>query len=113
MEIRPEQTVRARRLGCSGRSSSWLAHRILRLLQQVVTTAAAAGRNDALLGPSNLRLSPLFRHADDHGVGLDELEHLVLALRREFQKAGRLRTPEEFGPYYHLVTGDGDVAAAR
>jgi ATP-dependent 26S proteasome regulatory subunit len=41
------------------------------------------------------------------------MERIVMAIKREFQKLGRLRTEAEFGPYYDLVKGDDDVAPAR
>ncbi|MFW6599994.1 ATP-binding protein [Propionibacteriaceae bacterium Y2011] len=34
------------------------------------------------------------------------MEHLVLAMKRELQKAGRLQTEADFGPYYHLITDE-------
>jgi hypothetical protein len=40
------------------------------------------------------------------------MEHLALALKREFQKLGRLRTETEFDRYYELVSRDDDVAPA-
>ncbi len=59
----------------------------------------------------NAALGAAFMAAADGQV--ITMEHLALALKREFQKAGRLRTPEEFGRYYDLVTGDGDAEPAR
>ena len=38
---------------------------------------------------------------------------LVLALKREFQKLGRLRTEAEFERYFDLVNRDDDAAPAR
>jgi hypothetical protein len=40
------------------------------------------------------------------------MEHVVLSLRREFQKLGRLRTEAEFGPWFPLVAQDGGRRAA-
>jgi len=40
------------------------------------------------------------------------METVVLALKREFQKLGRLRTEVDFGPYFSLVDGDHDVPPA-
>ncbi len=41
------------------------------------------------------------------------MRHVVLALEREFQKLGRLRTEKEFAHYFDLVKRDADVASAR
>lgn len=41
------------------------------------------------------------------------MEHLALALKREFQKLGRLRTEAEFEHYYELVNRDDDAEPAR
>jgi hypothetical protein len=41
------------------------------------------------------------------------MEHVALALKREFQKLGRLRTEAEFDRYFDLVNRDEDVASAR
>jgi hypothetical protein len=49
----------------------------------------------------------------DAGGGGITMQAVVLALKREFQKLGRLRTEVEFGPYFALVDGDGDVPPAR
>lgn len=40
------------------------------------------------------------------------MERIVLALKREFQKLGRLCTESEFDRYFHLVNGDGDAEPA-
>jgi len=40
------------------------------------------------------------------------MEDVILGLKREFQKAGKLRTPAEFDKYYYLVADD-DAAPAR
>ncbi|NUR32018.1 MAG: ATP-binding protein, partial [Catenulispora sp.] len=45
--------------------------------------------------------------------GTVTMETVVLALKREFQKLGRLRTEVDFGRYFPLVEGDGDVPPAR
>jgi AAA+ superfamily predicted ATPase len=37
------------------------------------------------------------------------MERVALALKREFQKLGRLRTESEFDRYFDLVNGDGDA----
>jgi len=41
------------------------------------------------------------------------MRHVVLSLKREFQKLGRLRTEKEFERYFDLVNRDADVASAR
>jgi hypothetical protein len=41
------------------------------------------------------------------------MSHVVLALKREFQKLGRLRTEAEFDRYFDLVNRDADAAPAR
>jgi hypothetical protein len=41
------------------------------------------------------------------------MRHVVLALKREFQKLGRLRTEVEFERYFDLVNRDADAAPAR
>jgi SpoVK/Ycf46/Vps4 family AAA+-type ATPase len=41
------------------------------------------------------------------------MPHVVLALKREFQKLGRLRTEAEFDRYFDLVNRDADAAPAR
>jgi hypothetical protein len=40
------------------------------------------------------------------------MEHVVLGMKREFQKLGRLRTEREFDRYLDLVTGDRHAAPA-
>jgi hypothetical protein len=40
------------------------------------------------------------------------MERIALALKREFQKLGRLRTESEFDRYFDLVNGDGDAEPA-
>ncbi|TCO55219.1 ATP-binding protein [Actinocrispum wychmicini] len=40
------------------------------------------------------------------------MERVALALKREFQKLGRLRTESEFDRYFDLVNGDGDAEPA-
>ena len=58
----------------------------------------------------NASLAAAFLAADDGQV--ITMEHLALALKREFQKLGRLRTETEFDRYYELVSRDDDVASA-
>jgi hypothetical protein len=41
------------------------------------------------------------------------MAHVVLSLKREFQKLGRLRTESEFDRYFDLVNRDADAAPAR
>jgi SpoVK/Ycf46/Vps4 family AAA+-type ATPase len=41
------------------------------------------------------------------------MRHVVLSLKREFQKLGRLRTEKEFERYFDLVNRDADAASAR
>ena len=59
----------------------------------------------------NAALGAAFLAAADDGKVT--MERVVLAIKREFQKLGRLRTEAEFGPYYNLVKGDDDAAPAR
>ena len=59
----------------------------------------------------NATLGAAFLAADDGQV--ITMEHLALALKREFQKLGRLRTEAEFERYYELVNRDDDVEPAR
>jgi AAA+ superfamily predicted ATPase len=59
----------------------------------------------------NAALSAAFLAAEE-GVPIG-MRHVVLALKREFQKLGRLRTEAEFDRYYHLVNRDADAAPAR
>ena len=49
----------------------------------------------------NIALTAAFLAADEGGTV--EMEHVVRAARREFQKTGRLIDPEEFGEYRELV----------
>jgi hypothetical protein len=56
-------------------------------------------------------LGAAFRAAGD-GTPIG-MEHVVLALRREFQKLGRLRTEAEFGRYFPLVAGGPGAAPSR
>ncbi len=37
------------------------------------------------------------------------MRHVVLSMKREFQKLGRLRTEVEFDRYFDLVSQDADV----
>ena len=59
----------------------------------------------------NAALGAAFLAAEAGGKVTMEL--IALALKREFQKLGRLRTEVEFGRYFDLVKGDGDAAPAR
>ncbi|GAB2681675.1 ATP-binding protein [Thalassiella azotivora] len=56
-------------------------------------------------------LGAAFRAADE-GTAID-MEHVALALGREYQKLGRLRTKEEFGRWFPLVAGGPGAAPAR
>jgi hypothetical protein len=58
----------------------------------------------------NAALGAGFLAADQDGVV--SMERVVLALKREFQKLGRLRTETEFDKYFDLVNGDGDAQPA-
>lgn len=49
----------------------------------------------------NVALSAAFRAADNGGV--INMEHLILSMRREYQKMGRVCERSEFGDYYNLV----------
>jgi SpoVK/Ycf46/Vps4 family AAA+-type ATPase len=55
----------------------------------------------------NAAVSAAFLAADDGQV--ITMEHVALALKREFQKLGRLRTEAEFDRYYELVNRDDDA----
>jgi SpoVK/Ycf46/Vps4 family AAA+-type ATPase len=59
----------------------------------------------------NAALTAAFLGAEEGDV--ISMEHIAIALKREFQKLGRLRTEIEFDRYYELVNRDDDVAAAR
>jgi hypothetical protein len=59
----------------------------------------------------NAALAAAFRAADEGG-GIT-MERVAFALKREFQKLGRLRTETEFERYFDLVNGVDDVAPAR
>ena len=59
----------------------------------------------------NASLAAAFRAADDGQV--ITMEHVAMALKREFQKLGRLRTEAEFERYYDLVNRDDDAEPAR
>ena len=59
----------------------------------------------------NAALGAAFRAADEGGPVT--MERVAFALKREFQKLGRLRTESEFERYYGLVNGVDDVAPAR
>ena len=59
----------------------------------------------------NATLGAAFLAADDGQV--ITMEHVAMALKREFQKLGRLRTEAEFERYYDLVNRDDDAEPAR
>ncbi|WP_228562170.1 AAA family ATPase [Catenulispora rubra] len=59
----------------------------------------------------NAALAAAFLAAETAG-GRITMETVVLALKREFQKLGRLRTEVDFGPYFSLVDGDHDVPSS-
>jgi SpoVK/Ycf46/Vps4 family AAA+-type ATPase len=59
----------------------------------------------------NAALGAAFLAAED-GSAIS-MRHVVLAVKREFQKLGRLRTEVEFERYFDLVNRDADVAPAR
>ncbi|MCW5954134.1 MAG: ATP-binding protein, partial [Propionibacteriaceae bacterium] len=69
-------------------------------------------RNFAISGGTirNAALAAAFLAATD--ARPITMEDVVIGLKREFQKAGKLRTPAEFDKYYHLVADD-DAAPAR
>jgi SpoVK/Ycf46/Vps4 family AAA+-type ATPase len=58
----------------------------------------------------NAALGAAFLAADE-GASIG-MRHVVLALKREFQKLGRLRTEAEFARYFELVNGDAYAAPA-
>jgi SpoVK/Ycf46/Vps4 family AAA+-type ATPase len=58
----------------------------------------------------NAALGAGFLAADQNGRVT--MERVALALKREFQKLGRLRTESEFDRYFDLVNGDGDAELA-
>ena len=55
----------------------------------------------------NAALGAAFLAADDGQI--ITMDHVALALKREFQKLGRLRTEAEFARYYDLVNRDDDA----
>ena len=60
---------------------------------------------------SNAALAAAFLAADQgEPIGM---EHVMLGLKREFQKLGRLRTESEFDRYLDLVNGGSHAASAR
>jgi len=59
----------------------------------------------------NAALAAAFRAVDEGGP--ITMERVAFALKREFQKLGRLRTETEFERYFDLVNGVDDVAPAR
>lgn len=60
----------------------------------------------------NAALGAAFLAAETGGGDKITMETVVLALKREFQKLGRLRTEVDFGPYFSLVDGNRDVPPA-
>jgi hypothetical protein len=59
----------------------------------------------------NAALCAGFLAADESGPVT--MERVALALKREFQKLGRLRTESEFDRYFDLVNGVGDAESPR
>ncbi|OLB79506.1 MAG: ATPase [Actinobacteria bacterium 13_2_20CM_2_71_6] len=59
----------------------------------------------------NAALAAAFRAADERGT--ITMERVAFALKREFQKLGRLRTETEFERYFDLVNGVDDAAPTR
>ena len=51
----------------------------------------------------NIALGAAFLAADDGGK--INIEHLIKATKREYQKIGRLCTETDFAPYFDLVKG--------
>ena len=51
----------------------------------------------------NVALGAAFLAAEDGGT--IDMEHLVRATKREYQKIGRLCTEGDFGAYFNLVKG--------
>ncbi len=51
----------------------------------------------------NIALCAAFLAASDSGIV--KMEHIIKGTQREFQKIGKLCTPEDFGEYYKIVTG--------
>ncbi len=50
----------------------------------------------------NIGLAAAFLAAGD-GAAAVEMEHLIMATRREYQKLGKLCTQSDFGPYFSLI----------
>lgn len=59
----------------------------------------------------NIAFNSAFLAASDGGVV--DMAHVVMALRREYRKLGKLVSPSEFGPYYHLVGEESDESEGR
>jgi SpoVK/Ycf46/Vps4 family AAA+-type ATPase len=59
----------------------------------------------------NAALAAAFLAAEE-GTAIG-MRHVVMSLKREFQKLGRLRTEAEFERYFELVNRDADAAPAR
>lgn len=51
----------------------------------------------------NIALCAAFLAASDSGIV--KMEHIIKGTQREFQKIGKLCTPEDFGEYYKIVAG--------
>ena len=59
----------------------------------------------------NAALTAAFLAADeDHAISM---EYVIRSLEREFEKMGRLRTADDFGPYYALTKKGEHAAPAR
>ncbi|MEE6258966.1 ATP-binding protein [Plantactinospora sonchi] len=59
----------------------------------------------------NAALGAAFLAAEEGDV--ITMRHVILAIKREFQKLGRLRTEAEFERYFELVNRDADAAPTR
>ncbi|MFC6016068.1 ATP-binding protein [Plantactinospora solaniradicis] len=59
----------------------------------------------------NAALGAAFLAAEEEDV--ITMRHVILAIKREFQKLGRLRTEAEFERYFDLVNRDADAAPTR
>lgn len=51
----------------------------------------------------NVALGAAFLAAEDGGV--IDMQHLIRATKREYQKIGRLCTESDFGSYFSIVKG--------
>jgi len=59
----------------------------------------------------NIAFNSAFLAAANGGVV--GMTHVVAALRREYRKLGKLASPSEFGPYYHLVCDEPNGSEGR